>query len=184
METAVFIAVGVLLALGGLACVLGVLLGLPGTWILVGFAVLVELLDGYWTTADAPVTFGVPVLVGCVVAAGFGEALELFSGALGAKHGGSSKRGMIGAFFGGLAGLFFGTAIPVPVAGSLIGALLGCFLGALGGELSHENAKVQGAVKPAIGAVLGKVVGTLAKLPIVLGVWGLLLFIYITGGLS
>ncbi len=184
METVLFIAVGVVLALGGVACVIGVLLGLPGTWILLGFAVLVELFDGIWTTADSPVTFGLPVLIGCGIAAGLGEALELLSGALGAKHAGSSRRGMIGAFFGGFVGLVLGTAIPIPVAGSLIGVLLGCFLGALGGELSHENAKLEGALKPAIGAVLGKVVGTLAKLPIVLGVWGILLFIYITGGLS
>ncbi|MEE2751659.1 MAG: DUF456 domain-containing protein [Myxococcota bacterium] len=184
METLLFIAVGVVLAVGGLACVVAVLLGLPGTWILLGFAVLVELMDGYWTSAEAPVTFGIPVLVGCLLAAGLGEALELVSGALGAKHAGSSRRGIIGAFFGGLAGLVLGTAIPVPVAGSLFGALLGCFVGALAGEMSHENAKMEGALKPAIGAVLGKVVGTLAKLPVVLGVWGVLLFIYITGGLS
>jgi uncharacterized protein YqgC (DUF456 family) len=184
METVVFVAVGVVLALLGPACVAAVLMGLPGTWILLGLAVVVELCDGYWSAVDAPVTFGLPVLVGCGLAAALGEALEFVSGALGARRGGSSRRGMVGAFLGGLGGIVLGILIPIPILGNVLGGLLGCFFGALAGELSHEHARLDGSIKPALGALVGKVLGTLAKLPIVLGVWGVLLVIYVTGGLA
>jgi hypothetical protein len=47
--------------------------------------------------------------------------------------------------------------------------------------LSHAKATVRGSIKPAIGALVGKVLGTLAKVPIVLGMWGVLLFRFLGG---
>ncbi len=181
METILFWGVGLALVGCGFACLVAVVLGLPGAWVLLGAAVAVELLDGLWEAAADPVTFGIPVLVGCGAAAGAGEGLEFLAGVLGAKQAGSSRRGMVGAFLGGFGGLFLGAFIPIPIVGSLIGGLVGCFSGALLGELSHAKATVRGSIKPAIGALVGKVLGTLAKVPIVLGMWGVLLFRFFGG---
>jgi len=181
METILFWGVGLALVGCGPACLVAVVLGLPGAWILLGAAVAVELTDGLWGATPDPVTFGLPVLVGCAVAAGAGEGLEFLAGVLGAKKAGSSRRGMMGALFGGFGGLFLGVFIPIPVVGSLLGGLVGCFGGALLGEMSHAKATVRGSIKPAVGALVGKVLGTLAKVPIVLGMWGGLLFRYFGG---
>ena len=44
----VAIIVGVDFSILGGLCVVSVIFGLPGTWIFLGLALLVELLDGYW----------------------------------------------------------------------------------------------------------------------------------------
>jgi uncharacterized protein YqgC (DUF456 family) len=181
METILFWGVGLALVGGGFACLVAVVLGLPGAWILLGLAVAVELVDGLWVASTDPVTFGLPVLVGCGVAAGAGEGLEFLAGVLGARQAGSSRRGMVGALLGGLGGLFLGVFLPIPIVGSLVGGLVGCFSGALLGELSHAKVTVREAIKPALGALVGKVLGTLAKVPILLGMWGVLLFRFFVG---
>src|SRR5262245_48530518 len=84
-----------------------------------------------------PGMFSVGTLAAVVVGAAAGEALELLSGALGARKGGAGRRGAAGALLVGFLGAVVGTfLIAVPVLGSLVGACAGACLGAWGLELS------------------------------------------------
>ena len=157
----------------GFVCVLSIILGLPGTWIMIGLALLIEVFDSAYLPPERQTTFGAWVLWTCVILAGIGELIELAAGAAGAKKGGGSKRGMIGALIGGIAGALLLTPfIPLPVVGTLIGAVIGTFTGAVIGEVTGEQAKtVTGSMKPAIGATIGRVAGTVSKIAIAIAVW-------------
>lgn len=171
IPTAVSIGFGVF----GLACVLLVIAGLPGTWILVGAAILVDCLDWLWLPPGAPFTFHPLTILAAVLVGLVGEALEFALSAAGARRFGASRRGMIGSVIGGVAGALFGTVlIWVPIVGTLIGALLGTAAGAVLGEISDGRKTLHDAAQPAIGAVIGRVLGTLAKLPIAVIVFVLL----------
>jgi uncharacterized protein YqgC (DUF456 family) len=141
----------------GLACLLAIPIGLPGTWILLALAALLEL---------AHPTFGWrAIAIGAGLAAA-GEGLEAAAGILGAKWGGATRRGMIGAFAGGIAGAILGSPlIPIPLIGTLIGALLGTFAGAFYAEWTAERRRSRDAnVRAAWAALLGRLAGTLGKL--------------------
>ena len=156
----------------GAGCVGVVLLGLPGTWIMLGLAFLIEMVDQFYLPAGSAPTFNGWLLGSCLVLAILGEVLEFMAGLLGAKKAGSSRRGMIGALVGGLVGALLGTGIPVPVVGTLIGAVLGTFGGAVIGELSQDEEKrFRETLKPAMGATVGRILGTLSKVPIALAIW-------------
>lgn len=164
-------------ALAGAVCIVLVALSLPGTWIMLALAVLIELTDGLYRTspgaAQSPVTFGWGVLGVCMGLAVIGEILEFFAGALGAKHGGGTRRGMIGAIVGGVVGgLLFTFLLPIPLIGTLVGAVVGTFTGAVVGEVSGETPMtVRGSIRPATGATIGRVLGTVGKVGIALAVW-------------
>ena len=150
----------------GVCCALIVPIGLPGTWVMLGLATLLELLDGYWLAGEAR-TFGWLLLGACAGSALVGEVIETLTGAVGTKLGGGSRRGMIGAVIGGILGaILFTPLIPVPLLGTLIGALLGTFLGALAGERSRgdrPDPSLGADLKAAAGATVGRVMGTLVK---------------------
>jgi len=170
------VAIAVVFAVLGALIAATVLLGLPGTWLLLTLAVIVELADGY-LLGGAPSTFGAYgwwIIGGGFGMAILGELLDLAAGALGAKKGGASRRGVVGAFVGGLGGALVGTFfLPIPLIGTLIGALLGTFAGALLGEMNDpENKKTADeAFKPAAAATLGRVLGTVGKAGIAGVVW-------------
>lgn len=158
----------------GLVCALIVPIGLPGTWILLALAVIVELIDGLWLGEGAH-TFGWLLLGGCAGLALVGEVIETATGAVGTKLGGGSRRGMWGAVLGGMLGAVLLTMlVPIPVVGTLLGALTGTFLGALLGERSRgdrEDPSLKADLKAATGATVGRVLGTMAKSGIAFSVW-------------
>lgn len=160
-------------ALLGVACLVLVVLGLPGTWVMIGIALVIEALDGIYLSDEADPTFTWWIIGLAILLAGVGELLEFLAGVLGAKKGGASRRGMIGSLIGGIVGAIVLTPLlPIPVVGTLIGALIGTFAGAVVFELSHpENNDVRDTVKPAVGATIGRLLGTLAKVPIAIVVW-------------
>ncbi len=173
-------AIAIAFSLFGALCVAAVPLGLPGAWLLLAGAVLLELTDGALLGVPAggadPVSFGWWLLGGALALAALGEGLEILAGLLGAKVGGGTRRGSIGAFVGGLAGMLAGTfLLPVPILGSLVGALLGTFGGALLGELSGaeggEALTYRQALKPALAATLGRVLGTAGKTGVAGLIW-------------
>jgi len=168
------IVIAIVFCIVGLACVLSVIFGLPGTWIMLGLALLIEFLDRYYLPPGDRQTFSWWLLGLCTLLAGIGELLEFFAGMLGAKQAGSSKRGIWGSFFGGLIGALVGLAVPPPVIGSLICGVVGTFLGAILGEISNEDVLVRDALKPAAGASIGRILGTLSKMPVAMAVWLLL----------
>jgi hypothetical protein len=167
------ILVAVLFALLGLLCLVLVVLGLPGTWIMIGLAVGVELLDHHYLPGADPETFGWSAIAACVAVALAGELVEVGAGAAGTRAGGGSRRGMLGAMLGGLVGaIVFTPLIPIPVVGTLIGALVGTFAGAVIAERSApEPPGATATLKAAGGATVGRLIGTLGKTMGAITVW-------------
>lgn len=97
--------------------------------------------------------------------AGLTYAVDFAAGVLGASRFGASRRGMVGAALGAVAGLFFG--IP--------GVLLGPFVGAVLGELSARR-RLEEAGRAGIGASLGMALGAAAKLALAVTMLALFLF--------
>ncbi len=170
MGTLLYLSTGVIFSILGGICVFLVLLGLPGSWILLAAAAVIELVDHTWLEPPAQ-TFRLAVLLTCLAVAAFGEILEFGASAVGAKKGGSQARGMWGAVLGGIAGGLFGILIPILIVGPLLGGALGAFTGALLGQASYEDATWKGSIKPAAGAAVGKIVGTLIKVPLAVMIW-------------
>jgi len=141
-----------------------VLVGLPGTWLMVASCALVD----WWVDADL---FSAPVLL---IAVGFcvvGEMVELVAGSAGARKAGGGKRGSWGALGGGIIGAILGTFfIPVPLFGSLIGAGIGAFCAAA--FLEHDGGQDMGtALRIGRGAAVGQFLGTFAKAVVGVAVW-------------
>lgn len=170
------IALAVLFALFGLACLLLALAGLPGTWVLLAVAVLVELLDAFVVRTPGAVSFGWGLLALCTALALAGEGLEAVAGAAGARLGGGTRRGMLGALIGGIVGaIAFTPLLPVPVLGTLVGALVGTFVGAWVGEATaRERRPHRDTARAALAAVVGSLAGRLGKVAFGVAVWVLL----------
>ena len=168
------ITILVLFVLYASVCVLMTLVGLPGAWLMVGGALVITILNPLWN--DVPiwgwVTIG--IVLGLAVC---GEIIETLAAGLGAKAGGGTKRGMVGAILGSMIGAFACTFfIPIPLVGTLIGAIAGAFVGALLGELSHKEPITKGELaKSATGAAIGRVLGILGKSGIAAICWCVLL---------
>jgi uncharacterized protein YqgC (DUF456 family) len=158
------------LTLLGALSVFAVVIGLPGTWLLIALAVGIELSDHLWSGELHPVTFGWWVLGTCVALAALGELLEFLAGALGAKRGGSSRRGMFWAVVGGIVGGIVGAPFGL-VIGAFVGAAIGTFAGAVLGELGTPGRRFRETLRPATSASVGRILGTLSKLPIAVLVW-------------
>ena len=156
------------------ACVFITLVGLPGTWLMVAGAIVLTLCSTIWTDVQL---WGWTVIGICLGLAVSGEIIETAAAGLGAKAGGGTKRGMVGAIIGSMIGAFVCTiVIPIPLVGTLIGAIAGAFIGALIGELSHSDPIAKGELaKSATGAAIGRVLGILGKSGIAAICWCVLL---------
>jgi len=136
---------------------IAILFNLPGTWLMVLSAALLE-----WWTPTQPV-FGTTVLIGATALAVIGEILEFVLGAKGARQAGGSKRGAVFAIVGGIVGAILGTALPIPILGTLIGACAGAFAGSVFGDRwaghSFEQSMASGR-----GAAVGRFWGTIWKM--------------------
>jgi uncharacterized protein YqgC (DUF456 family) len=155
----------------GAGCVMLVLFGLPGGWLMLGTAVAVELLDHH-VQGVPHVTFGWGWLMAVGVVLAMGEFAEFVGGAAGAKAGGASARGVFGALVGGFIGAVVGTLVfAVPLVSTLAGALIGAGVGAAVGELTRPGMTVRRSIKPIAGAVVGRLLGTMLKLPFAIIAW-------------
>src|SRR5436190_89631 len=108
------------------------LIGLPGNWLIAGFAALFAWLVSQ--QSDRGLTFTtVAILAGLAI---LGEIVEFATGAAGAAKRGASKRSialaMIGAVVGSMVGIAIGLPIPIlgPFIMALIGGAAGAFFGA------------------------------------------------------
>ena len=147
----------VVLTLVNLLCWVGILFGLPGTWLMVLFPVLLK----WWQPGQFRVSWTVlGVAAGLAV---LGEVCEFVLGATGSRRGGGTTRGAVLAIVGSIVGAIMGTAIPVPLVGSLLGACLGAFVGALVGNLSSGRTLFQ-SLAAGQGAAVGQFWGTVVKL--------------------
>lgn len=147
-----------LLCLAGLAlsCV-----SLFGTWCVVAATAIALFL-----TPDA-FPGGVTLILFALLA-GLIELAEWVAGVWGVQRRGGSGWAGWAALAGGILGLFFGTAIPIPVIGSLIGMLIGSFACAFAVEryrLKHAGQ----AAHIAWGAVMARLLVILLKVAATLG---------------
>ena len=149
----------VVLTLVNLLCWVGILFGLPGTWLMVLFPVLLK----WWQPDQFMVSWS--VLGVAVGLAAFGEGLDLVLGAAGSRRTGGTTRGAVLALAGSIAGGLMGVALPVPLVGPLLGACLGAFVGALVGNL-WAGRKLFQSLAAGRGAAIGQFWGTLLKLAI------------------
>jgi len=160
-----------------LVCGVGVLLTvfrLPGTWLMVGAAVLAS----WWSDWQRPDIVHVAVLIGL---ASIGELLEVALSVFTARRAGASRRAAWGGLVGGVLGMvFLSFLIPVPPFGALAGALVGCFGGALVAELTLGRGFSRSARVGAFSAV-GFALGAAAKLAIALAMAALLVAAYVWG---
>lgn len=140
--------------------------GLPGTWMILGAAVVYAFVTGF-----SHVGGGMLVFLALLTATG--EIVEYAFGIAGARRFGSSKRGIVfsilGGFVGAIAGapLFFGF-------GAILGALVGAFLGAVLIELvTYGPNEWKKAVRSGWGNFLGRIAGVITKMAIAIGmiVW-------------
>lgn len=175
--------VAALFSIVALACLGLIPLGLPGLWIMIGLALLVQLLETVPFTTAASIHFGWPLIGVCLAIATAAEVAEALAGAAGTKLGGGTRRGMVGAFIGGIVGAIFLTpVVPIPIVGTLVGGVLGSFVGAWIGEASAERAlHPDKKLRAAFGAAAGKLAGTFGKLAAGVVVWLLLAWGAFTG---
>jgi uncharacterized protein YqgC (DUF456 family) len=146
-----------------------VMAGLPGTWLMV----LCTALLAWWKWGD-PATgqagmFSLATLITIVALAAIGEIAEFFTGVVGTKHAGGSRRGAVGALIGGFVGAIVATPF-IPPLGTLIGACGGACLGAWGLELSGGR-KMGESARSGIGAGVGTFAGRVVKLIIGIAIW-------------
>ena len=140
-----------------LALVIGLLfipLGLGGTFIILGDAVLLGILTGFERV-------GWVALVAMAGLAVLGEVIEWFVGIFTVRKFGASRWAMLGTFVGGLAGAVVGTPI-MPVIGSLFGAFVGAFLGAFIAEVLYRR-QVDASLRAGWGAFVGRLLAVLIK---------------------
>jgi uncharacterized protein len=138
-----YVIAGVLIAVGLLGTVLPILPGVP------------IMFGGMWLVAWAGhyERVGIASLILLGVLAAVSIALDFIAGALGAKRVGASSRAQWGAFFGAVAGIFFG--IP--------GLILGPFVGATVGQLTSGSG-VAHSTRVGVATWIGLLFGTIAKL--------------------
>ncbi|HXH14492.1 MAG TPA: DUF456 domain-containing protein [Alphaproteobacteria bacterium] len=147
------------LTLLNLALWVGILFNLPGAWLMILFAALVE----WWMPGQF--MFSWTVLFVAVGLAGLGEVLEFLLGAAGSRRAGGSKRAAALAIVGSLVGGIMGTALPIPIVGTLIGACIGAFVGSLVGDLWGGRPLFR-SFEAGWGAAVGRFWGTLSKLAV------------------
>jgi len=149
---AYWIAAAVLVGLGLVGLILP---GLPGALLI--FAGLVV---AAWGENFAYV--GLWTIVALALIALLTYGVDFWAAMFGAKKFGASKRAIIGAFLGAVAGLFLG----------LPGVIFSPFIGAVIGELSAQR-KLPQAMRAGFGATIGLVLGTALKIALALAMIGI-----------
>ena len=145
-----------------------ILFGMPGIWLMLLVAAVIEWLQ------PGEYMFGQATLYVSAGLALLAEILEFLLGAAGARQAGGSKRGAALAIVGGVIGAVLGTALPIPVLGTLIGASAGAFAGSLLGD-RLAGRPMDRSVEAGRGAAIGRFWGTTSKMII-----GAIVFVLLT----
>lgn len=129
---------------------------LPGTWFILGAAVLV-----HWLWGEPPV-FNMWNLGACFAAALLAEVAEFGLSAVGAAKYGGGRSGAIGSIIGGLIGAIVGTLV-VPILGTIVGGVIGAGVGAVALEKGVSQRTWGQAAKIGQGAAVGRAVSVVMK---------------------
>ena len=159
MMQSIAVLSAILLVVVAFACWALNAIGLPGNWFVVALAATYS----YFTPGERRLDISVATIVGLVILAALGEAIEFLAGALGASKAGGSKRGavlaLVGSMIGGIAGIF----VPIPVIGSIVCASLGALAGAVLGE-QWKGRDLDESLSIGHAAFWGRLIGTLGKI--------------------
>ena len=147
--------------------VLSIIFSLPGTFLMVLFNFLYQLVDNVkgvnWRIIA--ILLGISIIL---------ELAEYVITAWSSKKYGASRAGIAGAIIGSIIGAIIGTGI-LPLFGSLIGAFIGAFAGAFfidlikTGDLNKSLQSGFGALTGSIGGKLVKIFGAVGMLMIIAG---------------
>ncbi len=159
------VAAFVLLVVGGWVLAL---VGMPGAWLIVATAAVYAWL----IPADSTVALSWTSFAALVALALGGELWEMAAGSVWSAGAGASRRGVLLALVGAMAGSLVGAVVglPIPFIGWLLGAILlstaGAMIGAILGELWYG--RPAGEIwKIGKAALWGRLFGTVGKLVIV-----------------
>ncbi|MEM7622420.1 MAG: DUF456 domain-containing protein [Planctomycetota bacterium] len=151
------VVAGVIVVLFAVVGAVLTFLTLPGIWIAVFVALLVELwrpeLLGWWSLGIA---IGLAVLA---------EIAEFLASAAGAGRAGGSRAGMAGSIIGSIVGLIAGSVVLafLPIIGSIIGAVVGAGAGAMIAERGVAQRTWKESLTSGQGAATGRAVSILIK---------------------
>lgn len=143
-----------ILLLGCVLALISLVIGLPGTFLIVALALLYGLGTSFRDVGWS--TIGWLALLAVV-----GEGVEFAASAIGTGGGRPSRRASIWAIAGALAGGIFGTPILLGL-GSLAGALVGAFAGAAL-AVGSEGASAGEALAAGLAAMKGRLLGFVVK---------------------
>ncbi|MCE7903553.1 MAG: DUF456 domain-containing protein [Gammaproteobacteria bacterium PRO9] len=148
-----YILAGLLIMIGLAGTIVPVLPGLP--------LMFAGMLLAAWV--DDFQQIGIPMVIVLGVLALLALVIDFLSTSMGAQRVGASRKAVIGAFVGTVAGLF---VLPP------LGLLLGPFVGAMGGELLHGR-EVGQAARVGFATWLGIAFGVVLKLALAFAMLGL-----------
>jgi len=131
-----------------------VYLGLGGTFIITGLALVHALVTGF-----DPIS--VKLLLWLLGLALLGEGIEFVVGTFYVAKKGASKLGVAGAFIGGLLGALVGNGV-IPVIGAVLGSFAGAFGGAVAGEYVNRE-RLEPSLRVGGHAFLGRLLAILIK---------------------
>ena len=154
MDTLLHLAGLALLFLGCAAALFALVLGLPGTILIVAFALLYG-----WATGFATIQWG--TIGWLALLAVVAEGLEFFAGAAGAAGARPSRRVTVGALGGAFAGGILGAPLLFGI-GALFGALVGAFTGAAIAVRS-EGGSLDQSITTGMAALRGRLLGFIVK---------------------
>ena len=166
----IYVYATLLTLLNGVWLFLGIL-GLPGTWLMVGSTALLAWWQWDADKGSSEQMFSLAVLIAIVVLALLGEILEIGAGLIGSKKAGGSMWGAVGAIVGTIIGGVAATFLPLlPVIGTIAGACVGAAIGATVMEMISGR-EVSPSVKSGVGAGVGRLGGVIIKLGIGVMIW-------------
>ncbi len=168
----VLIVAGLLMALAAAAGVVLTAITLPGTWVMLLVALLVQ-----WWSPGGTFPFDWWTIGICAGLALAGEVFEFAASAVGAKKAGGSSRGAIGAAIGSLVGAIAGAPF-LFLIGAIIGAVIGAALGAIIAERAFAGRTWKQSTVVGSGAAAGRLAASLVKVCLA-GVIGLTLVVAI-----
>jgi uncharacterized protein YqgC (DUF456 family) len=131
-----------------------ILMGLPGTLVILFDALVYALVTGF----DK---IGFKILLALIVISAIAESLEFLLGITWAKRYGTSKRGIVASLIGGVIGALLLTPVFMGL-GALIGSFLGALLGAFAVEILNQR-DFRPAARAGFGALMGRLAGLFAK---------------------
>ena len=136
------------------AGIFSIVLGIPGTVIILTDVVLYAFITGFER-------IGIKIVIILIIISILAEAIDFAFGMTGAARFGISKQGIWIAVISGFVGAMAMTTVLFGL-GTIIGTFLGGFCGVLSVEMIRQS-KLKPALRAGYGAIMGRIAGILVK---------------------